>query len=1600
MAVLLGTSKTRFVDFEDPSSGIGKFLNKASSAVNTFLQQVDAMIAEDTFVEDGVQDIAGFSNFDAGFSNIKEPTRRKLYTQTAKGTVFIKKRIFSTLRNNFDPKFLSVEDKTFLRASKHLFRRKCEEIAFYENLVKLENLNDNPGFLRVDGVFGDLLDGFFNLLNIGYGIVSLTDTAAFFEPLFSDRALDPLNSVVDEATILISSSLKLFKVLFKLKEINERSKGSNFTRWVYDSKTTDVFGLGPGVGVIELCLVSDLHTGIGVATTDGKCTLNIEDPYKLTMITDSDIEIALRQALAEEGGMSGVLDVTANFQLEQAQELDRQLNELRRNRGVSEINFEFVFGSGNAIGKVIEINFEFDENTVSTVPAPQSLSATEIVRAIEIIKKLSSYLTLQQRGAAAFQDINKDFNGVRQRMRNEYAGNSIIQPMDSVHVFINSNTKDESITYENRPDVELGGILQSFTEKYDTMSNELIEQEASQIAPGIPIDIYRLIRDPSMWRSDGISVFAGVVDKISQSYKATTGQFNMSISVTNNFEYLRMTKINDLPSLVQPTKFLDDPLTPFDIDVNSNGLITNTPQLSKENIGRLQYLRFDDGFYLGESVKDGKRLFQDVEGKGADRRISLQHVPGLVYKWKTGMVTETLNVNVDRPLNGDGNSLSDALSTVPQINFTTPFASLDSADVISILVTGQPYNYSNFLKNAMSAGTFSVSGSNNNSFYFNHLFDLFERNKPITGNFISAKSGLVDPKDAINAFSIKEGLNNNNNKLNSLQSELARAEDAAKQFSTAGIIDPGTAKITEDLKSKIATLQAKISGSRSNLASVQASASLAAGGIKINTIGDDVLVGLPELNLVEVNKRIRYAIKKKPEEVRYNQDKNFFIVSSQYDQDTDIQAFASALRDSNKTDLMKSDYQYPLDLATKTAESINFELFTDCNGNIVFRPPEYNKTPLSLLLKMISLSKGDGTSLAPKFVIDMFQARTNTVEDRLLQTDLEIYEKMLLLGLNSTQTDIQLFLLDSLTKSKVDERDASVLQGNESVFLAPFYLDTAAAIKESIAPARDIFTPAERSDLLNANNQDVPVDPTGKAERIIRIRNQLNTINGLTDKILEPTTENVTKIIEEIDVFDSFSLNGATQKTIAFQQLASIISQRQLLLQTYGKLEKNKAYFTDAGGATAPQPLSESIKNWTSSLTGNPDIPKLPQILQDLIENDLSNDDGPRSGKRFIINDDTIISMDFNIEKPEFNRVTVTGNSDAFGKGDLSQGDVQNSMHNIFQAQAVDFDSWRQYGLRQPQEFHRLDFVNAETQCAPYAIFKLIEQRKRIHRGTITVIGNEYYQPGDVVYVNDKSMLYYVINVDHNLSFSNGVFTTTLTLGYGHALGEYIPTPMDIIGKGMLSTQRRAYGGISTKRFPMPSNSVFILETLFAQDYTSIDTRIASNTLESYKLKFYTENKDKIANIIIRAADKINSNSDHPYKIEIRGYFINSTKTFIQKSQLTGQDITLNDPNTIGDSRQRAQFLISIAKEAFDAVSMLPDVLGKIDASKIIAVDPIDISAGKNLSDNDKAARRFPSPHAWGMASSLTDLDGLSLPLNAIDVVFIVDKSRRGDVAN
>ena len=170
---------------------------------------------------------------------------------------------------------------------------------------------------------------------------------------------------------------------------------------------------------------------------------------------------------------------------------------------------------------------------------------------------------------------------------------------------------------------------------------------------------------------------------------------------------------------------------------------------------------------------------------------------------------------------------------------------------------------------------------------------------------------------------------------------------------------------------------------------------------------------------------------------------------------------------------------------------------------------------------------------------------------------------------------------------------------------------------------------------------------------------------------------------------------------------------------------------------------------------------------------------GPGSGKRFILSDDHIIGLTCTESPPEFTRINIQGSA-PFVANSLNSG----TDNMYFWAGATDFDLWRQYGYKAGDR--SLPFISdVEGQARPYAILELGLQKLKVNSASASVVGNEFYQPGDTVYIPSKGLLYYVESVNHTFNYG-GSFTTSLSLTYGHPPGDYVPGPLDVIGQELV----------------------------------------------------------------------------------------------------------------------------------------------------------------------------------------------------------------------
>jgi hypothetical protein len=189
-------------------------------------------------------------------------------------------------------------------------------------------------------------------------------------------------------------------------------------------------------------------------------------------------------------------------------------------------------------------------------------------------------------------------------------------------------------------------------------------------------------------------------------------------------------------------------------------------------------------------------------------------------------------------------------------------------------------------------------------------------------------------------------------------------------------------------------------------------------------------------------------------------------------------------------------------------------------------------------------------------------------------------------------------------------------------------------------------------------------------------------------------------------------------------------------------------------------------------------------------------------------------------------------------------------------------------------------------------------------------------QPGEVVFIDSRGLLFYVESVNH--SFTNGKsFQTTLDLSYGHTPGEYIPTTVDVIGK--LIYNNKDISSFEVQRQSSSGNDVSMgviqRETDSSSAFNTIASLTTSETNEASN-GIIVANSRVINNILFKAAQTINSNNavgnsviaklqlrvyyddNNPinedlllYTNDIKNAFINGTLTTADKVDVNVQSI-------------------------------------------------------------------------------------------------------------
>lgn len=1305
-----------------------------------------------------------------------------ILTQQPEATVLIKKRAFSSLAENFRPDLMDKDEALFLRATKILFRNKCRQIAAYERLTKIAQVSTSLG--EVDYHLLPLLFGAVDALGeVGVGLGKFGDTVN------------------------------------RIRSILSFNTENQTTSWAANANDNFRNSFGEGTGVIEFTNVNSISTTTNLHFAGGSFSLTFTDPYNLMKVKHNDVEAALSELVSLSSIKSfNLLDTLAKDTLDIQK---RQLNLVRAGRGVNGIRF--LVEPGTFIGKRVraiidgigfEINFESGalSNIIGSGSATidplalfgakgieeQGLTEEEISLFSNITAALYNSLSLSQnskrRATTDNTEQNQSMNRLRQKLRLHYQGKHVIQPMDTISIFINSKKKqDIKITSGLQSALTgmkfLGGIsnlAQGINDNLNAYKGYSIEK-AIFVGEDFPNPLWLAFRSQFVSDKQGACVFTGVVETATGSYGSNG--YRVEVGGGDNAKFFSRGIINRSPSMDVYNGALFDPLTPFkqsfdsatgkDLSIQEGG----DPELLDENkkLFKSAFVKVSNGPLAG-SVPTERGYFNKTTAGRNQSETSSDKKPfydpeGLVYRWKEGIASNVL---------GRESYRSTGTNTRGQSITADPFAGQDIMNVISLMITGEPYNYATFYKATTKFNTLTrdpITGRDGAGSYFRGLRSDIKNNNAIYGNFVPFKRLTMDEATFEKILGSQIKITSQDSDLQRLTAERAKLADRMVFLAS----DPGaTATIKASLSEYDALIQQRMTEIYQSIH--------APGNPAFKVLGNDVSYESSDtlsINGAELNDNARRELRRKTHfltrrlawKVRANEDQNLFIVDDAYDKDYDIQAFEKSITDFS---LYKSEYTTAAQQITDAANKLQLEIFCNTQGHIEIRNPKYNSLPSSVFTRMLRQKDETGIQVFPQFLQDLF---VNQLTD--LYKNIEVIED---------QIRLYCYALDNVSDDKCIEfiRTLSAASGGATPFafitsptngrvdVGPDTLQSVSnpedfnELSQTLSTQSSIsgFSTTDRAKFLKSGSFKSLAaiqNQASSSQRFSNITARLAIRTGQTFSLSQEFGEDANAVVRVSS--SNVAVLGITNK------IANLLSQRQQAVKVAANAVKNLqegASLRNKGGAGSPV-----LPSLTS---GN----KTPKILEHMIEDEEYDDLGVGSKSRYIIKNHDVISYSIGEKSPAFTAVNVVGK---FGDNFITDSQlpsdfaVEGGGNRLATAVAVDYDLWRMYGISQPQSVDAPFLHNPETQLAPYAVSILNKARKEVNQGSINIVGNEFQQPGEVIYLENEDTLYYVDSVSHSFVYG-GNFGTSMILTYGHNPGEYIPTPLDVVGKILYKTNQ------------------------------------------------------------------------------------------------------------------------------------------------------------------------------------------------------------------
>lgn len=1639
----LGENLNHTLDSVDPITGKQEKYGSLGDFAKNFDQS-----AERRYVEEGYLRKDPYNT---------DPKQFEILMQEPNATVLIKKKMFSSVGDNFRPDFMDKDEILYYKAMRILFANKCAQIATLEKLSKIQKITSSMG--KVDD----------QLIPI---ILSTSDD------LENSLASGFFGAFGGGSNPLAKASSSLSQAKDKMRRYYAFNKTSPITNWITDSTNLYQSQFGQGTGVIEVTNFTNLSTTVTTELSGGGFSLSIVDPYEAMLITEFDIEKALSDA-TNMFYNSKVFQFAKETSETLINDLQVRLNQIRAKRGAGPISFKIDPDTllGRRVTAIIDrmgidIPFTYDSSSIEALfsggafgggasvpdeylkdgasagfegldpqrvtfrdiqwqrgvaPGKRTGPDSELSIFSRLVSTIFSKISQDANSRNAFQTHNKNTNYARRKLRFNFSGKLIIQPMDIVHIYINSKSRYDTKLLSGVSNMFTGlGILQNLNNTLtgiknavDTIFNPsgsvpIQSEKAAFVGPEFPNHLWAMMRNNFVTENEGAHVFAGVVDIATDNW--SDGRFTVDVSGKDNTVYFEQGKINFKPGVDVFNGSIFDPLTPFqtNFDTVTSNSKDNTPVLLLENqslLGlsdnagnqsRKSLIKNKLGRFAGELV-DERSIIQDRSiDPVTGRTTKVFYAPdGLVYKWKEGIgIFTQFGSNLDM---NDVNKIGN-----PNIA-KEPFAGQDVMNVLSLLITGQPYNFATYFKAAQQFDSFGKDPQDQQSSA--HSFALSLRNdlsksNTLWGNFIPFKNLVIDEASYALAISTQTSIIEKNQIMESQIRQLQDLNQKAMIFGAVNALasqpnsplgDIGNTSFPQ-VQNQILTLRGQITATQ-NAIQKESDAFKAATNRDISFEATDFIDPTKSgkkdqskaANRRMLRRQLNFLTRRMSYNVRANEDKNLFIVDDFYDKDLDVIAYNQALTDGIA--LYNNEFTAVKEKIGQVAQLLNLEVFADTQGHIRCRPPQYNRMPSSVFYRMMYMKQTLNIQVFPQFLDDLFNTKLDSLRSRI-----EILEDQIRLdcAILSTRSDITElgpvfdydakqfilrnappdgdfgFISDPITGTIVDIPQLMVAANPDQVKAGRANsqaLTEFSAIEKTATSTKEQFSNYQKYlqiiDSLTEQSITNSGSPVVTPDTITLQNNPI--VDNLITRIQTKSGQRIDKndyIIK--DVAGNYGLaipaNIGVDVFKVVSEISEKIIERQKAIRLFYSTIKNAQEFKSLDDNETSAKTANRLLN--PGLFGKSEI---PEVFEHMIEDESYDDYGPGSGSRYIIKRAQIRNLSIAENPPPWTMIEVQGVMNPFAPDANPPGlnSFPGGGNGMVTAIAVDYDMWRNYGFKSTPPLAVPFLSDPTTQCGPYANMLLSRNRKNILKGTVTISGNEFMQPGEVVFLEDRQLLFYVTSVKHNFNFGSQ-FTTTLELTYGHTPGEYIPTVMDMIGK-MIYNNRDA-ADLVVQRQDTSANEINLGVIQLAPNTKS------GNPLQSLGLSdkptappstWGAANAQVINNILYTAAYQVNAHSSKgdPIKvsIELRTYHDTSNQTSSDLWSLA-QDVR----NLLIGSNQSVLNSVTVTKQGIqppplnpDSVKFISDTSVNIDDSndrrspsqKALAAARAQLNAGKGTSD-------------------------------------------------